>query len=76
MIIPSGPIARMANYPKTGQAVAKCVGEWPCTRDPYTAGPSARSARPGIRRVDRRYMKGRTGVTGVLKSLTESTGSG
>ena len=29
----------MANYPKTGQVVARYTGEWPCTRDPYkTAG--------------------------------------
>ena len=25
----------MANYPKTGQVVARYTGEWPCTRDPY-----------------------------------------
>jgi hypothetical protein len=24
----------VASYPKTGQAVAKCVGKWPCTRGP------------------------------------------
>jgi hypothetical protein len=25
----------VANYPKTGQAVARYTGEWPDTRDPY-----------------------------------------
>jgi hypothetical protein len=41
----------MANYPKAGQAAAKCAGEWPRTSDPYTPGRSGpyRTVEGGVR---------------------------
>jgi len=50
----------MANYPKSGHAVAKYTGERPCTRDPYSERRDRRKGGPryigGTRKVHARYM--------------------
>jgi hypothetical protein len=44
-IAANGLPATLANYPKTGQAVAKRADGWLCTRDPYSR-PSGRIRGP------------------------------